>query len=79
MPKFFFHTDDGMLMADKDGTELPGLKEARAQAVSLAGAMLEDLDGEFWTHAAAWTMHVTDHQSRLLFSLHFAAEIPSGE
>lgn len=79
LPRFFFHTDDGVLMADQDGTELPGLEEARAQAVSLAGAMLEDLDGAFWNHAAPWTMHVTDQQSRLLFPLHFAAQTPSGD
>lgn len=79
MPRYFFHIDDGSLMPDQDGTKLPGIDDARAEAVSLAGALLKDLDGEFWTHGGQWTMHVTDEQSRLLFSLHFGAEIPSGE
>lgn len=79
MPRYFFHIDNGSLMPDRDGTELPGIDEARAEAVSLAGAMLNDLDGEFWSHGGQWTMHVTDEQSHLLFSLHFGAEIPSGE
>lgn len=79
MSTYFFHIDDGSLMPDQDGTELPGIDDARAEAVSLAGALLKDLDGEFWSHGGQWTMHVTDEQSRLLFSLHFGAEIPSGE
>lgn len=79
MPRYFFHVDDGKLQTDRDGTELSGIAEARAQAVSLAGAMLEELDGEFWTHGVHWTMHVTDNHGRLLFSLHFSAEIPAGE
>ena len=79
MPRYFFHIDNGSLMPDRDGTKLPGIDEVRAEAVSVAGAMLKDLDGEFWSHGGQWTMHVTDEQSRLLFSLHFGAEIPSGE
>ena len=79
MPRYFFHIDDGSLMPDQDGTELSSIEEARAEAVSLAGAALEELDGAFSTHGKQWTMHVTDEQSRLLFSLHFGAEGPSGQ
>lgn len=79
MPVYFFHVDDGSLNTDQDGTELPGMEEARTEAVSLAGAMLRDLDGGFWNHGGRWTMHVTDDQGCLLFSLHFSAQVPSGE
>ena len=41
--------------------------------------MLKDLGGGFWSHGGSWTMHVTDEQKRLLFSLHLGAEIASGE
>lgn len=79
MPIYFFHVDDGSLNTDQDGTELPDIGEARAEAVALAGAMLRELDGEFWAHGGRWAMHVTDDDGRLIFSLHFSAEIPSGE
>lgn len=79
MPVYFFHVDNGSLSPDQDGTELPDVEAARAEAVALAGALLRELDGEFWAHGRRWTMHVTDDQGRLLFSLHFGAEIPSGD
>jgi hypothetical protein len=78
VPRYFFHVDDGGLQTDQDGTELSGIEEAQAEAVLLAGAMLKELDREFWTEGVHWTMHVTDERRRLLFSLHFSAEIPSG-
>lgn len=79
MPRYFFHVDDGALVPDTDGTNLASIDEARSEAVSLAGSMLNDLDGRFWDHRTPWTLHVTDEDNRLLFSLHFGAEVPSGE
>ena len=79
MPRYYFHIDNGTAAPDPEGTVLSGLPEARAEAVSLAGAVLRDLDGEFWKEGSPWTMHVTDEHDRLLFSLHFGAEIPTGE
>lgn len=78
MPRYFFHVDDGELMTDPTGTELPDLATARSEAVSAAGAMLAEVDGKFWNHGTPWVMHVTDTDSQLLFSLHFSAEVPSG-
>lgn len=78
MPRYHFHIDDGSPTPDRHGIELPGVAEARAEAVSAAGSMLNELDGELWNRGGHWTMHVTDGEGRLLFSLHLAAEVPSG-
>lgn len=79
MPRYYFHIDNGSQAADPEGTEFSGIEEARAEAISLAGAVLKDLDGAFWKQGSPWTMHVTDERDRLLFSLHFGAEVPTGE
>jgi hypothetical protein len=79
MPRYFFHIDDGTLAPDYEGTELADLADARSAAVALAGALLKDFDGEFWSNGQHWTLHVTDEERRLLFSLHLGAETPSGE
>lgn len=79
MPRYYFHIDDGAPKPDGQGVDLSSLDEARAEAVSAAGTMLKELDGELWNKGGGqWTMHVTDEDGRLLFSLHLAAEVPSG-
>jgi hypothetical protein len=47
MPRFHFHVDDGSLIPDTNGSELDGIAEARAEAITLAGGLLKDLDGRF--------------------------------
>lgn len=79
MPLYFFHVDDGDFLPDQDGTKLPDHDAAAAEAVSTAGQILAEVDGGFRTHSKPWVMHVTDADMRLLFSLHFAAEVPSGD
>ena len=79
MPIYFFHVDDGEFLPDHEGTDLPDHDAAAAEAISTAGQILAEVDGGFWTHSKPWVMHVTDAHQRLLFSLHFSAEIPSGE
>jgi len=38
MPRYFFHVIDGREILDHEGTELSGLREARAEAIRTAGA-----------------------------------------
>jgi hypothetical protein len=78
MPRFFFHGDDGGSNPDPIGAELPNLHAAQLEAVKASGAILSDLDGDFWKNGSPWVMTVTDEYFQLLFSLHFSAEIPSG-
>lgn len=79
MPRFHFHVDDGISMPDPEGIELTSVQEAKKQAISAAGGILSDLDGDFWKSNSPWTMHVTDEAGRLIFSLSFSAFLPSGE
>ncbi len=73
MPRYYFHVKDSSEFIDREGVELPGLGEARAQAVIAAGEALKDLDGEFWK-AAEWRMWVTDESGATVCALSFAAE-----
>lgn len=71
MPRYFFHIDDGVSIPDIEGTELPDLATARAEAVKASGAILEDFDGDFWQSAKPWVMSVTDETGMLQFELRF--------
>ncbi|WP_442920147.1 DUF6894 family protein [Mesorhizobium sp. WSM4962] len=57
----------------------PNLDAAQVEAVRAAGEMINDTKQSFWTHKTPWIMHVTDDRNRLLFSLQFAAKVPSGD
>ena len=48
MPRYFFHIIDGRDIIDHDGTELPGLRQVRAEAIRTAGAILRDEGDKFW-------------------------------
>lgn len=78
MPKFHFHVDDGTLVADGDGTDLPDLEAAQSEAVKAAGELLRELDGRLWQGDKTWLMHVTDENDTLLFSLNFSAKVSAG-
>ncbi len=73
MSRFYFHVRDSSEFIDREGIELPSLKEARTQAVIAAGEALKDLDGQFW-EAAEWRMWVTDESGATVCTLSFAAE-----
>ena len=77
MPKFFFHVRDGQSFPDREGSELPDVREARLQAVRMAGEMLRDDRGTFWD-GEEWQMEVTDAAGMTLFTLDFmATEAPA--
>jgi hypothetical protein len=78
MPRYFFHVDDGEFIPDHEGVELPDLAAAQSEAVAASGAMLQDLDGEFWKRSSSWQMHVTDEADQLLFTLQFFSKITAG-
>lgn len=71
--------DNGEFIPDANGVELPDLAAAQVEAVRAAGEMINDTKQSFWTHKTPWIMHVTDDRNRLLFSLQFAAKVPSGD
>lgn len=72
MPRYFFHVVDGHELPDETGTELPGLAEARHQAVHTAGQLLRDSGDDLWS-GHDWRMHVIDERGEELFVLRVSA------
>ena len=70
MPRYFFHVLDGSGLRDHDGTDLSDQKDARVQAVRMAGAMIKD-DAKSFLVTQEWHMDVADEADLVLFSLHF--------
>ena len=73
MPRYFFHVIDGRSIIDNEGLELAGLKEARIEAIQLAGAILRDEGDKFW-NGGEWHMNVTDASGHSVLKLRFSAD-----
>ncbi len=72
MPLYFFDIHDGLFDPDPEGTELPDIYAAQAEAIRASGEMLRDLGAKFW-NGTEWKMVVKDETSRPLFTLRFSA------
>ncbi len=72
MSRYFFHLVDGGVDADRDGSELPNLQDAKKEAVRLAGAMMRDDPALFLTRER-WSVEVSDREGLPLFSLNVVA------
>lgn len=69
MPRYVFTVEgSGDPEQDEDGIVLAGPAEARSALVTLAGELLKEADGGFWT-GAAWRLRVTDEQGATVCSL----------
>ena len=75
MPRFHFNIHDGVNLPDPVGTELRGWKEARFEAVRLAGAILRDVANRL-SLEEDWRMEVTDDSGLILFQIVFSV-LPS--
>lgn len=73
MPRYFFHVIDGREIRDEEGTELPNIYVAQAEAICLCGEVLREMGGRFW-NGTEWRLEVEDEQAQVLFVLHFSAE-----
>ena len=73
MPRYFFNVIDGRSIIDNEGSELAGLKDARIEAIQLAGAILRDEGDTFW-NGEEWHMHVTDASGLSVLKLRFSVE-----
>ena len=70
MPRFHFNIYDGVSLPDEDGTDLPDARNARREAIILAGAVLKD-SAKSDTLGDEWRLEVTDNAGLLLFKLDF--------
>ena len=73
MPRYFFHVFDGYSAPDQEGSELPDVYTAQAEAIRLSGEILREMGAKFWS-ATEWRLEVCDEQGRVLFVLRFSAE-----
>jgi hypothetical protein len=73
MPRYFFHVIDGVDIPDLEGTLLPGLAEARSQAIVTAGEILKSEGLRFW-NGSEWRMKVTDDVGTSVLTLKFSAD-----
>ncbi len=68
MPRFHFHTEDGVCLTDEDGEELPDLEAAKMAAIRVLVETLKGRPDVFWG-SEAFRVIVTDHAGLSLFSL----------
>lgn len=62
MPLYYFELQGvGTPPGENDGVLLDGPEQAMGEAVTMAGEMLKDSDGQFW-NAPEWRLHVRDEQ-----------------
>lgn len=73
MPRYFFHIQDGLWAPDEEGTELPDIYTAQAEAVRLSGEVLRDMGAKLW-NGLEWQLKVADEGGEILFVLRFSAE-----
>ena len=76
MPRYFFHSEDGRLEHDDEGTELADSGAARIAAVQLAGALLKDRSQALW-ESTRWRLLVTDEHAAILFTIEMSTVIGS--
>jgi hypothetical protein len=74
MPRFYFHVHDDKTVVDEQGTDLPDLAAARAEAVSGARDLMCEQVREGRLNLAH-RLEVEDEQHRRVFSLPFRAAI----
>lgn len=72
MSRFFFNIHDGVSSLDDTGTELANWKEARLEAIRLAGAVIKD-KAEHIALGGDWHMNVTDEHGLALFRFDFVS------
>ena len=59
MPRYFFHVYDGYSSTDDEGTELPDIYTAQAEAIRMSGEILRDMGAKFW-NGTEWSLEVAD-------------------
>ena len=68
MPRYFFHSEDGRLEHDHEGTELADVGAARTEAVRFAGSLLSNRPQALW-ESTRWRLLVTDESALILFTI----------
>jgi hypothetical protein len=72
MPRFHFHVEDGAVLDDVDGTELPGVPAAQEEAARYFGQLLQERAKDLFEHQVL-KLTVTDARGLVLFVLEMTA------
>ena len=72
MPRFFFHTQDGTVYHDEEGTELLDVQPACATALQVLAEHIQAWPGDFWKHDAL-QVHMVDDDGLHLLTLTIGA------
>ena len=68
MPNYHFNLSDGFRDPDQTGTELPGIQQAKIEAVRHAAEMMKDDPAELWADGKL-RVDVTDDDGNALFAV----------
>ncbi len=72
MTQFFFHTEDGRVVSDDEGTALATLADARVEAVRVLGDILRENPDEILA-TGALRLTVTNAAGLIYFALDLSA------
>ena len=74
MPRYYFHSEDGFLLHDSEGTELADQAAARIEAARLSGILLQERPQALWD-STRWRLLVTDETRMILFTIEVSTAI----
>jgi hypothetical protein len=73
MPRYYFHVSDGYSAPDDEGTELPDIYTAQAEALRMSGEILRE-GGTQFRAGTECKLEVADERGQVLFVLRFSAK-----
>lgn len=74
MPRFFFNVYNGTSYNDIVGDELPNNEAAWAEATTIAGQLLRDLDGKL-KPGQKLSIRVTDEANKPLYAIRIETDV----
>ena len=72
MPLYYFHIQNGEMIRDSDGTDLPDHHSARAHANGVARELMENSEGILGDEWSNWRMIVHDEDGDEVLSFNFS-------
>jgi hypothetical protein len=71
MSRYYFHVIDGKIMIDREGSDHPGIDQAREEAIETAGHILRTRGGDA---GKPWRLIVADADENVVFTLDFSSD-----
>jgi hypothetical protein len=74
MPRYFFNVYHSRPNLDSVGEELPDVQAAWKEATTIAGQMIQGMDGKLQP-GQGWRMEVTDESAKLIYAIRVCAKL----